>query len=269
MLRFRPLVAVALLALPTPGAAQVVRGVVVDDTNLSPVSAAMVRLVVGEELATGRETDGQGRFRLPVPTAGEYRLEVSRLGYETTRSQPFRVEMGDTVSVEFRILPDAVLMAPLTVTARSRRGRDAFERRRSEWGRGVFLDRMRIDSIAPRHPADVLKGIEDLDLRWEWGANAIGSVGVLPTLRSVRGRGCMLYMVDWVPVRAEREMVPNDWAGYQLGMLEERDLVAVEVYRSVLEVPAELQRYTYTLSPTGGPGLVHCGLVLFWTRQGW
>jgi hypothetical protein len=92
----------------------------------------------------------------------------------------------------------------------------------------------------------------------------------MPWLRSVRGRGCMLYMVDWVPVRPADPSAPGgDWGGYQLGLLDEQDLVAVEVYRSVLEVPRELQRYTYSLSPTGGPGLVHCGLVLFWTRQGW
>jgi hypothetical protein len=52
-------------------------------------------------------------------------------------------------------------------------------------------------------------------------------------------------------------------------MLEPEDIQAVEVYRSILEVPRELQRYTYVPSRRGGMGLVNCGLVIFWTRQGW
>lgn len=266
---FGSLVALATLSAPTAVFAQAVRGVVVDDTNLAPVSAAMVRLVVGEELREGRETDAAGRFLMPLPGAGDFQLEVSRLGYRTARSQTFRVEGLDTVTVEFRIAPDAVLLDPITVTARSRLGRNLFERRRTEWGRGVFLDRRSIDSIAPSRPADVLEGVEDVVVRYEFGATGSGFMDLLPTVRSVRGRGCVLFMVDLVPVRSLQEEETSDWAGYQLGLLEPDDIMAVEVYRSIREVPSELQRYTYVPRRDGGIGLVNCGLVVFWTRQGW
>jgi hypothetical protein len=109
--------------------AQAVRGVVVDDQSLTRVSTATVRLVQDGKLGRGTETDAQGRFFLVLPGDGAYRLEVSRLGYETTRSQMFDVERHDTVSVEFRIAPHAVLLDPIVVTARSRRGRNVFEER--------------------------------------------------------------------------------------------------------------------------------------------
>lgn len=256
-------------ASPHHARAQAVRGVVIDDTNQQPVVSAMVRLVVGDELRDGRETDGAGRFLLPVPGEGEYRLEVARLGYETARSQPFHVSLSDTVAVEFRIAPDAVLLAPITVTARSRLGRHLFERRRSEWGRGVFLDRRAIDSLAPTRSADVLAGVEDVVVRWDIGTTSSGFRDLIPNVWSVRGRGCVLYMVDFVPVRSLTEDGTSDWSGYQLGMLDPDDIEAVEVYRSVLEVPPELRRYTYVPSRKGGMGLANCGLVVFWTRQGW
>jgi hypothetical protein len=126
-----------------------------------------------------------------------------------------------------------------------------------------------IDSLAPSRPADVLDDVDDLVVRYEIGTTSTGFRDLIPTVRSVRGRGCLLYMVDLVPVRSLTEDGASDWSGYQMGMLEPEDIEAVEVYRSILEVPRELQRYTYVPSRRGGMGLVNCGLVIFWTRQGW
>jgi hypothetical protein len=235
-----------------------------------------VRLVRDGEAGRGTQTDDEGGFFLPVPESGEYRLEVSRLGYETTLSQPVTVEWGDTVSVEFRVRPDAVLMDPITVVGRSRRGRAAFERRSMEWDRGFFISPAMVDSISPDHPAEVLKGLDKVDVRWGWGVSSTGMYGRVPSVRSVLGRGCILYMVDYVPVQAE-PWAPGDWSGYQLSSLMGKDIVAVEVYRSVLETPPELRRFTDQFRPVWNErsmGVryqesIHCGLVVFWTRAGW
>jgi len=261
---------------PAPAHAQAIRGVVVDDTSLTPVPGAQVRLVRRGTLGQGTETDGEGRFLLPVPGGGEVQLEVGRLGYATARSQSVTVEAGDTVSVEFRVRPDAVLLDPITVVARSRRGRDAFDRRQAEWDRGIFLSPAMVDSIAPRHPAEVLKGLPKVDVRWGWGVYSSGMPGPVPRIRTVLGRGCLLYMVDFVPVQAE-PWAEGDWAGSQLSSLEGQDIVAVEVYRSALEAPPELRKYTNQLRPVWNmrsAGVryqesIHCGLVVFWTRAGW
>lgn len=277
-LAFSFLLAVSVIGLAqAPLAGQAIRGVVVDDTNLTRVPAASVRLVADGEAGRGTQTDEEGGFFLPAPGPGEYRLEVSRLGYETALSQLVTVERGDTVSVEFRVRPDAVLLDPITVVGRSRLGRDAFERRSVDWGRGFFISPAMIDSISPDHPAEVLKGLDKVDVRWgEWGRTSSGGYGPIPSVRSVLGRGCILYMVDFVPVQAE-PWAAGDWSGYQLSSLMGKDLVAVEVYRSVLETPPELRQYTDQYRPVWreyAMGVayeehIHCGLVVFWTRAGW
>jgi hypothetical protein len=264
-------------AVPAPAFAQAIRGVVLDDQNLAPVSGASVRLLAGETVILGREADALGRFFLPVPEDGRYLLEVARLGYVTARSQPVRVEQGDTVDVEFRVLPDALLLDPITVMGRSNRGRNLFERRRTEWGRGVFLGPEAIDSIAPRHPAEVFRAVDDVYVLWGFGELGSGGVGRLPSVRSTKGRGCLLYMVDRVPVRVEPWVdFMQPWAGSQLAAVVGEDVVAVEVYRSIREVPPDLARYTHEMrmDPIQGGRVafrdrVNCGLVVFWTGAGW
>ena len=259
-----------------PGSAQAIRGVVVDDLSLTQVPSALVRLVRNGEAGAAILTDDHGAFFLSVPEAGQYRLQVSGLGYETALSQVVEVERGDTLSVEFRVRPDAVVLDPITVLSRSRRGRNTFENRRSEWDRGIFLTPAMVDSIAPTYPAELLKGLEKVDVRWGWGTSSTGMPGPMPSVRTVMGRGCVLYMVDFVPVQAE-PWATSDWAGSQLSSLAGKDIVAVEVYRSVLEVPPELRRYTDQFRPvwnSGSMGVryqesIHCGLTVFWTRAGW
>lgn len=267
-------------AAPAPAMAQAIHGVVVDDDSLQPVGYAAVRLVAGDVVVLGREADAEGRFLLPVPSEGDYRLEMERLGYETVRSQAIRVEEGDTIQVEFRVRANAVLLDPITVIGLSNRGRHRFERRRTDWGRGVFLTPEMIDSIAPRHPADVFRAVDKVYVRWGWGDLASGGRGRLPDVRSQLGRGCMMYMVNRIGVRpAPWVSIVQPWAGYQLAGLGGEEVVAVEVYRSYNEVPPELLRYTHisrsTRSDTDnsfGPpvvDLVNCGLVVFWTGEGW
>jgi hypothetical protein len=267
----------SLLALaPAPVAPQAIAGVVVDDRTLEPVPGALVRLVIQGWLDRATETDSIGRFFLSTPREDQYQLEVSRMGYQTTRSQRVLVAAGDTVSVEFRVLPDAILMDPIMVTGYTRRGRNAFDRRRQEWGRGLFLTPAQIDSIAPEHPAHALEGLEKVHVQWGWGPTPSGGSGPMPSVRGLLGRGCLLYMVDFVPVRPE-PFAPGIWSGYQLGSLLGKDIVAVEVYRSVSEVPPELYRFSNqvrTIFSEGGPGVryqyfFNCGLVVFWTRAGW
>lgn len=272
--------AVLFLALATLGladgatrsvAGQVVRGTVVDDQNLARVLGATVRLVVGEERTAGTETDANGAFLLALPGKGEYRLEVSRLGYRTALSQTFIVAGTDTLSVEFRVSPDAILLDPITVTGKTHLGRRVFERHRDEWRKGFFFDAAQVDSVAPQHPAQVYDAVEKAVVHWGWGQYTTGGYGPVPSVQTFLGRGCMLYMVDWVPVIPD-PLVRQDWASDQLGNLQQEDVVAVEVYRSVTEVPPELQRYTHRFRFLAGGAredMVHCGLTVFWTRQGW
>lgn len=273
---------VALAIVPSlkglSASAQAVQGVVVDDQSLSHVSTATVRVVQGDEAGRGTETDAQGRFFLPLPGNGEFRLEVSRLGYRTSRSQPFTVANDDTVSVEFRVAPDAILLDPITVTAHSRRGRNLFDEHMRDWGKGIFVTPQEIDSMNLQAPADVFRKMPDVKLTWRWG-DLPGSVpgpvpnvrGPIPSVSSELGSGCLLYMVNNVMVRPP-PWAKRAWTSWQLGDLLPEDIAAVEVYRSVSEVPPKLRRYTHQIrtDTRGNPRiLANCGLVVFWTKSAW
>lgn len=260
-----------LAALPLPAQTadadtldQAIVGVLVDDVDGRPIASASVTLLRGPARLASVTTDAAGRFTLPVPLPGFYRLEARRLGYALTESQLVEVETGLTLTVEFRILADAILMSPLLVTARSDQGRSIFERRRREWGRGVFLTPAMVDSIHPRtHAAEVFRGRDDLFLSWTTAPLSSGQHGLIPSMRTFKGWGCLEYMVDRVPVRP-RPLDPAPlWATYPLDGLRPDDIVAVELYRYAGEAPPELRRFA-TRRDTA-----MCGLVVFWTRAGW
>jgi hypothetical protein len=88
----------------------------------------------------------------------------------------------------------------------------------------------------------------------------------------------MIFMVNRVPVLPEPWVsIHQPWAGYQLAALDGQDVVAVEVYRSFNEVPPEFLRHTHQMRSVANEGsfgpmtedLVNCGMVVFWTREGW
>ena len=281
-----PGLAVALAALSLiaaqPSAAQAVRGIVMDNQNSARVATATVRLVQDDEEGAATETDAQGHFFLSLPGAGTYRLQVTRLGYLTTRSQVFQVEQDDTVTVEFRVAPNALLMAPITVTARSKSGRNIFNRHKDEWGKGVFVTPDQLAAMDLSSPADVFRTMKGVGLTWDWGTLYDGTRRRIPRVESQGGAMCMLYMVNrvWVdpPPSSvdiyERKILPNPkaeairqnrrvWTSYEVAGMPPSDIAGVEVYRSYSEVPPELRRYTHKFP------LSHCGLVVYWTKSAW
>lgn len=256
----------------SPPAVQRVVGTLVDDESLTPVTGAAVTALrvdgpddEAEGVPAGRaRTDGAGGFVIELDRPGHYRLRAEALGYALTTSRPVEVA-GAEVTVDFRILPQAILMEPLLVTARRGTGRDLFYRRMDEWGRGVFLTPEAIDSIAPRvHPAEVFRGRDDTWLSWQ-GTGRFGAP--IPALRSLRGEGCLGILVDRVPVVRRPGDTGSIWDNYPLDTLLPQDIEAVEYYRFVGEAPPELRRFARPADP--GRSQVQCGLVVFWTRNGW
>jgi hypothetical protein len=284
----RPALLAVLLALflSTPLSAQAIRGRLIDDSNASPVDGATVTLLIGDERGARTLTGEDGSFFFDLDAWGSYRLEAARIGYQVTMSQDFLVERSDTVTLEFRILPDAVLLAPILVTARSNQGRNAFRRRMTEWDQGIFITPAMVDSIKPRHPTDVLRKQEKIWISWGWGRNPLTmEQGPVPTVRTYLGEGCVSFMIDGRPVRRPRWAEGPAWLDWPLNTLEGDDLVAVEVYRHISEVPPEIrnaadevfngQASARVLSLTGGERVQwdfiasSCGIVNFWTKAGW
>ncbi len=281
------LVLAGALAAGSEARAQAIRGHLVDDELLVPVSGATITVLIGEQRGRQVPTRNDGSFFIPLDSWGGFRLEAERIGYGTTTSQAFRVDRGDTVSVEFRILADAVLMEPLLVTARSNRGQNVFYRRMTDWGQGIFVTPEMVDSIGPRHPADVLHNQEKVWLSWGWGAGGSGQHGPIPNIRTFMGSGCVGYLLDGRPVIRPRWARGSMWLDYPFDTLFGDDIVAVEIYRHISEVPPDIRNAAnevFNGEPAPGVARIDgttadrvqqdfmagtCGLVNFWTRVGW
>ncbi|MGD2070913.1 MAG: carboxypeptidase-like regulatory domain-containing protein [Gemmatimonadota bacterium] len=254
--------ALVLVVAPARAPAQVIRGHVVDDSTEVGLPDVEVALLVDSVRVQRVVTDTAGSFSFDLPDSATVQLEGRRLGWRTVLSRPLHVSPQDTVTVELWMGIRVIPVAPLYVTARSDLGRSRFYRHMEAWGEGVFLTPAMVDSIDPIHPVDVLRGQEETWLSWRFGQRR-----PVPNVRTYLGQGCVAFMVNGVQVRR--------WAGNGgrvagaaafedsvLETLEGRDIVAVEYYRSIGEVPPELRRYADIDD-------VLCGLVVYWTAEGW
>jgi carboxypeptidase family protein len=111
-------VAASVSAQGGASSAGLLRGVLRDGLTRLPVAVAGIRLIArdGNTIATAF-SDSAGRFQIRVAAAGTYRLAAERIGYETMRSQPLAIAAGDTLTLEVRISPSAVLLDSILVRA--------------------------------------------------------------------------------------------------------------------------------------------------------
>lgn len=250
----RPLLAaLLLLGLLAPGGlnAQELRVTVTDRGNGAPVAGAMVR-VENEAgiLVRAGFTNARGVVRLRTDT-GRFLVSAARTGYQPGNAQ---VEVGDgEAALDVRLAPSPFALDTVKVIGQAtgpELGRQTFERRRAS-GLGVFLDSAYVAQKRATHPGDLLYSIPDI------------AVYASPRDRngyrrphSTRGWRCLVTLVDGLPYYGGwPRFVPLEMA------LRRAEIVAVEVYRDIHEVPPELQEYAW--------GDRRCGLVLYWTRYGW
>ena len=103
-----PLLAGATVVSPL-AEAQVVRGRLVETGDVRPVGGAMVALVGSGDVEAGRSlTRDSGLFEIVAPAPGEYWLRAERIGYATTRSDPFRLAAGDTLVIRLEAGVEAI-----------------------------------------------------------------------------------------------------------------------------------------------------------------
>lgn len=109
----------------TDARCQEIRGRVLDSSNGQPVRTAGVFLLDSERGQVAVSiADSLGRYRLPVPTAGEYFLFVQRIGYYETESPLLAVSVDRRYDVDLEIRPEPIALDPLLVGVRN----DQFER---------------------------------------------------------------------------------------------------------------------------------------------
>jgi hypothetical protein len=242
------LLACTLLASATASelAAQGVTGRLVDDATGGPIPSATVTLLgVDGGALRGVVTDADGGFRFE-PGTGRFRLRAERIGYRTAESPMLDLWRGDEIEVELRMSTEAVLLAPLTVTASSRgrirnRNLDGFYSRRDR-GRGRFFRPEDVERIRPVYVANLLQITPGVELEYR---------SMRPEVWMRQGiRRCMptLY-IDGHPIPLYPGFSIDDWV---IGS----SVRALEVYRNAHEVPIDL------------PSFSGCGAVVVWTEFG-
>jgi hypothetical protein len=257
----------ALLAWAAPAHAQgVFTGVVVDHASEAPIEGASVTLLSqqGRRMRTV-VTGFDGRFAF-VPRPGYYRFRVERVGYVEVMTAHVRV-VRDSVDLEIRMRDDAVMLAPVTVVARSGRVSPVLAGfyQRMENGFGRYITREQIETRQPGNITDMLRMLPGV--RMTPRASGVGS-DVVMNRASPRMGGCPVQIfLDGIRINRsgqammerdslDEEVVPLNEAIALDDLADPSELEGIEVYYGLAGVPAEFM----------GPD-ARCGTVAVWTRE--
>lgn len=256
-----PALVLTTASLPAAGQAQVraqvhLFGTVLDNQSEEPISGATVELLSRRGSVRARAlTDDDGRFSFTVPQHDGYQFRAGRIGYERATTPILWTEDHRTMDIELRLDPEAVLLAPLEVTAWSRRVRpspvtEGF-RDRMAAGIGYFFTRDDIEARKPVYVTDMLASVPGVRLE---------SSG-----RGARRRIYMGRTGDHCPAQIfvdgfllnGRSRLTTD-ADFTLDdAVSPGSVEGIEVYRGLSTAPAQF------LNPDS-----RCGVVVVWTRRG-
>jgi len=226
------------------------RGRVVDSAGVSVPGAQVVVPVVGR-FAT---TDTKGRFRLGGVPRGRLEVVVRRVGYVPARF--FHEFRQDTTVAEVQLmampvaLPEVEVRAlgPAAVPARLR----DWARRREYNGGGKFWDDSLLRTKEHQQLPELLQGIPAMRIiranGARYAASARGSGGGKPADPRIP-RACYLE------VYLDGAKPSSSYTPPNLDDIPVHQIMAMELYRSQVEVPIELA------GPKSG-----CGVLAIWTR---
>jgi hypothetical protein len=249
-----------VLGAPHAGRAQgLLRGTVTDATTGQPIPDVAVQLVDGVRRVGNTRTDSMGVFLFRTETSGDMVLSATRIGYRTAR-MGVSVEAQLRDAVDVKLQPDAVALDPINVGAESGVLEDRLKAyiRRRELGAGYFIPEQRLKNARGVPLSDMMRSVPGVAVttrKTPFGplvyTNANGMQYQLSPLqggnRQQAGPCPMQLYVDG------RHFSTQDLG---IDIIKPEDLVAVEIFRSVAEMPAEF-----------GGIHVRCGVVSVWTRR--
>lgn len=233
LLSLVPLLFGALQALAQQG---VVRGRVVDSAASKPVIAAEVVL---SEAGRTQRVDSLGRFEFRGVRAGPITLRIRALGYT---SQVVSLTLADGQQMEriIHLEPAAQTLSGVDIVAAPSTGyrlRD-FERR-SQTGRGQYLNEQQIKQIGAATVPETLRGLRGV--LFECGG----------------GAGCYVRMAR-APMRCLPEYIVDNQLMADFGPRTPiGDVVGIEVYSGPGDVAGEFAGRN-----------AGCGVIVIWTRSG-
>lgn len=254
-----------------------VRGTIVEARTGEPMPGVMIRLVREgdpDDVLEIASTDAEGRWEIRLrldEDPGPVVVEAEALGHLSVRSEPFRLESGETVDApELQVEPDPVELDALEVRGerrwwQHRHPRDIV-RDRQLLGRGTFIPGVVLGRVETRSAAEAIAELVD-DLEVEY--NRRGT----PTLRSARVGDCPIVLVNgW-------RVDPNQ-STFSLGLSGPDEIGVVEYYPSYTDVPEDLRRrIALEVDRAGGRGErtlraafydeESCGVVNVWRWSEW
>lgn len=117
-----PLLPARALQVPTVSG-PAVQGTVTDEASGIPLATVAISLLSPEgQVIRTALTDGDGRYALQSTPAGRYRLRAQRVGYRQQERGPFTLQAADTLTVDFQLSPEPLLLDSILVSVR-RQGR--------------------------------------------------------------------------------------------------------------------------------------------------
>lgn len=233
---------VGFLAMRTPPAQAQTVVQVIDGRSGNPVPQALIQ---SDSLSRGYLTDIAGRTVLPI-RAGD--VTISALSYRTTT-----VSLNGTVQLEVRLEPVGLELDSLVVDIdQASTGRAIFSERRAR-GQGIFLDPGIVQLKIKHRVSDLFYDLEGVR-----GQLSPASGERIPV--STLGTGCFAYLLN--SKRVPTDGVRDPWRAWPLSSLTPEDIMAVEIYRYIGEVPPELRRFAEV-------DLKLCGLIVIWAREAW
>jgi hypothetical protein len=253
-----------LFVLPHTLIAQgVIRGIVVDAESGRPVPEAFVELVDGVHRIASATTDTAGLFTLRAPRIRDAVLNVSRIGYASLR-RPIRTNSMDESTLSIELTPEPVPLPTIGVTTESGvldARLDGYLRRR-KLGAGHFFSEQQLKNVRGAPLSDLLRivpGIEVTTRRTPFGPLIFtNSNQIQNQVSPFRRRAVPNSQMQIGPCPMQLYIDGRHFSTQDLGVdvIKPEDLVAVEVFRSVAEVPAEF-----------GGLHVRCGVISVWTRR--
>ena len=228
-------------------------GRIVDENSAAGIAGARVEFLDSRSrVRESSVTDSAGYFLLDEIPRGSFRLRAGRLGYRTATTPYWRIESGEALSVTVRLDPDAVLLAPLEITARALSASPVlanFYHRQQRAVAGTFITRDEIEQSNATRVTDLFAMVPGVRFR-----NNNQRALVVSFDRALPGTTTcpvQVYVDGVLATRGERDGVPLDELATP-GVLE-----GIEIHRGLASVPPEF----------AGP-LARCGVIALWTRRG-
>ena len=242
--------------------AQVLRGRVMEAKSPSPIPGVFIRVLGADSLPVAQGVaDDSGRFAIEIPRPGQYRIELSRIGYALRLSKLMQMAADQIYELNnIQLATEAVPVAAVPVKAESRV--PALERNgfyaRKRAGLGHYIDRAAIEKRAPRITTDLFAGVSGVRLQPKTGGGFYILLRGGVTNRLREGTCTPIVFLDGVPVNyAPTPGAANNVTPYDFDVLHPDDVEAIEIYRSPAEVP-----------PQYGGAEAGCGVILLWRRVG-